>query len=77
MSWDAAPPELRDLAAQVLTRRQIDVLRMHLDGAGITRISLHLGISRTTAREHRDRALQILISHPDFPDDLRPKETAA
>lgn len=41
-----------EIAAAVLTRRQHDVLRLHLAGLGTTRIARALDISEPTAREH-------------------------
>lgn len=65
--WNALDPELRELAERILTRRQLDTLKLHACGAGYDRIARVLGISRTTARGHLDAALTKLRAHPDYP----------
>ncbi len=43
---------IHELAQRTLTRKQYDVLRLHLAGLGTTRIARSLDISEPTAREH-------------------------
>lgn len=44
--------QILELAEKVLTRKQYDVLRLHLNDMGTTRIARALDISEPTAREH-------------------------
>lgn len=65
MSWNHLTPELQTIAQQVLTRKQLDVLKLHLAGCGTRRIATMLDISEPTAREHLRRALAKLRPHLD------------
>lgn len=56
MSWADVKPELRALAAQTLTRRQLRVLQHKMDGHSWDTIATALGITKATAREHYKRA---------------------
>lgn len=60
MSYRTLPPDTRKIAEGLLTRKQLDVLKLWMGGAGTTRISLMLDISEPTARAHLRRALQKL-----------------
>ena len=61
--WDQLDPGTRELAESILTRRQLDVLKLHTVGWGYGRISRVLGISTTTVRGHLDAALLKLANH--------------
>ncbi len=63
MTWNTLPPATRATAEQLLTRKQLDILKLHLAGYGIRRISLALDISPSTVRSHLDRATQKLAPH--------------
>lgn len=52
MSWNTLDPTIRQLAERELTRKQLDVLKLHLAGCGTRRIATMLSISEPTAREH-------------------------
>jgi DNA-binding CsgD family transcriptional regulator len=56
MSWRTLPPHVRQAAEHALTRKQLDVLKLHLAGCGTRRIATMLSISEPTAREHLRRA---------------------
>ncbi len=60
MSWQTLSPEIRVIAERELTRKQLDVLKLWIAGAGTARIAVMLGISESTARGHKTRALQKL-----------------
>lgn len=63
MSWASLPPDVRSTAERILTRKQLDVLKLSMQGYGTTRISLILGVSEATARGHLRRAHQKLKPH--------------
>lgn len=52
MSWNSVPPDIREIASASLTRKQLDVLKLHVGGCGTRRIAMMLGIAEPTAREH-------------------------
>jgi len=56
-------PRILELAKQHLTRKQLDVLKLHLAGCGTRRIATMLDISEPTAREHLRRAKARLRPH--------------
>lgn len=60
MSWAKLPVDVRATAEQELTRKQLDVFKLWMNGNGTDRIALTLDISRSTARDHLRRALQKL-----------------
>jgi DNA-binding NarL/FixJ family response regulator len=63
LSWTTLPTEIRTLAEERLTRKQLDVLKMYLNGAGTTTIATTLRIAEPTAREHLRRALDKMSPH--------------
>lgn len=70
MSYATLPPEVRQAAERVLTRKQLDVFKLWCAGAGTARIGLMLGIAQSTAREHLRR------SHQKIQLELEGKEAA-
>ena len=72
MSWDRLPVVYRDIALEVCTPAELRVLKHRLDGMSQLRLSLALGVSRSTIRTIEARAHQKIASHPNFP-----KETTA
>jgi DNA-binding NarL/FixJ family response regulator len=54
--------ELRDLASDVLTARQLEVWRLHEAGMTERGIALHLGLARATIRDHLEAATRRLGS---------------
>lgn len=56
MSWSALPPEHRELATRILTRRQLDALKLHHAGWGYESMGRVMECSTSTAREHLVRA---------------------
>ena len=60
MAFAKLSPEVRLIAERELTRKQLDVLKLWLAGAGTTRISVMLGVSDSTVRGHLRRAFQKL-----------------
>lgn len=56
MSWSTLPPTIQNTATRALTRRQLDVLKLHLAGCGTRRIATMLDLSEPTIREHLRRA---------------------
>ena len=60
MTWSTLPPDVRQTAERVLTRKQLDVLKLWANGYGTTRIALILNIAEPTARAHLRRAQQKL-----------------
>lgn len=60
MSWSSLSPEVQIIAERELTRKQLDVLKLWLAGAGTARIAVMLGIAEATARGHLTRAKQKL-----------------
>lgn len=56
MSWNQLPVNIRETATGALTRRQLDVLKLHLAGCGTRRIATMLDLSEPTIREHLRRA---------------------
>lgn len=60
MSWSDVPPEVRDLAEEVLTDKQLLALKLWNNGAGYRRIGIILGVSMSTARGRVTRAVDTL-----------------
>jgi DNA-binding CsgD family transcriptional regulator len=60
VSWNTLSPELRATAEQVLTPRQLDVLKLSTSGMSTRRIALTLDIAESTARGILIRAHQRL-----------------
>jgi DNA-binding CsgD family transcriptional regulator len=52
--------ELWAIAEEILTVKQLTVLRHWLDGHSIRHIAITLGLAEATVRGHRDRALQLM-----------------
>lgn len=57
-SWNCLNPETKAVAEELLTDRQLEVFKLWMAGAGHKRIALMLGISPSTARTHKERAIQ-------------------
>ena len=55
-------PTIKHLAEQALTRKQLDVLKLHLAGCGTRRIATMLDISEPVAREHL-RIAKLRLAH--------------
>lgn len=60
MSWNTLDPTIKAIAQQALTRRQLDVWKLHLAGLGQRRIADMLQITRSTVRSHLHDAHQTL-----------------
>lgn len=60
MSWAELDPETRRTATEILTRRQLDVLKLNTNGMSTRRIALFLDIAEPTARDALKRAHQKL-----------------
>lgn len=58
MSYATLPTHIREVAEEVLTRKQLDVFRLWSNGASATRISIMLDVSETRARYVIRRAAQ-------------------
>ncbi len=63
--WADIDQTLRETAEAVLTDKQLDVVKLSLDGAGTGRIARALGISRSAARDRLDNAYRKLADHLD------------
>jgi DNA-binding CsgD family transcriptional regulator len=50
--------DVRAVAERVLTRKQLDVFKLWMAGAGTARIAIMLDVSQSTARVHLRRAQQ-------------------
>jgi DNA-binding CsgD family transcriptional regulator len=50
----------REAAERVLTRKQLDVFKLWMNGNGTRRIAVIMGVSEPTARAHLTRAQQKL-----------------
>ncbi len=50
MSWDALPPEVRDVAERTCSQDEIDVLKLYSHGMGYRAIARALDIERDTVR---------------------------
>lgn len=60
MTWQTVNPQYRHLAEQILTPRQLQVLKLRLNGNSWRTIALALGIHEATARGHHHAALDRL-----------------
>lgn len=58
MAYAHLEPRVRQIAERVLTRKQLDVLRMRLNGATMSNIALTLDISEARAYRVYKRAEQ-------------------
>lgn len=58
MSFHTLPLEVRRIAEKVLTRKQLDVFRMRMNGATMANIALTLDISESVAYRTMKRAEQ-------------------
>lgn len=63
MSYSKLPSDVRIAAESILTRKQLDVLKLKANGYSYVRISQMLDISEPTVRGHFRRALQLLSIH--------------
>lgn len=61
--WDELPADRRSLIANVVTERQLEVLKATMDGHTTLTISRHLKIAEPTVRMHLERALSKLAPH--------------
>ena len=62
MSWSTLPPDLRKLAEEACTRKEIDALKLKAAGYGYRRIGVVLGIGATTARDRISRAERKILA---------------
>ncbi len=60
MSWKDLTEQQRQHARDVLTKRQLDVLTLHLAGCSQRRIATMLNLKRTTVRDHLTVAIACL-----------------
>lgn len=60
MTWDALPPAIRQAAHDTLTPQQLDVLKLAAHGYGYRRIATILNITRDTARNCYQQAINRL-----------------
>ncbi len=65
--WCDIDQTIRETAERVLTDKQLDAVKLSLDGAGTGRIGRALGISRSAARDRLDNA------HRKLADNLDPE----
>jgi DNA-directed RNA polymerase specialized sigma24 family protein len=61
--WATLPPEVREAMHAVCTPDEIDTLKLYAGGMGYRRIASALGITRDTARNRVDRALNKIRRH--------------
>ena len=62
MSWNDVDPATRELAHQVLTPRQLDVIRHRANGHPWARIATALNLDEATVRGHHKRAVRKLAN---------------
>lgn len=62
------PLAVREAAEAHLTRKQLDVFKLWVGGYSTSRIARTFLIAEPTAREHKDRAIDILRQHVKFED---------
>jgi len=62
VSWATLPPEVRELAERVCTRKELEALKLWDAGAGYRRVALMLGISPSSARDRIVRAVRKLAA---------------
>jgi DNA-binding NarL/FixJ family response regulator len=60
MGWDSVSPYWRDVAETHLTPRQLDVLRLRVDGHSWDQIAAVLDLSTSTVRGHHRASLRRL-----------------
>lgn len=60
MGWETVSAFWRDTAEQVLTPKQLDVLRMRVDGHSWAQIGAELGLGLSTVRGHHRAAIRRL-----------------
>jgi DNA-binding CsgD family transcriptional regulator len=56
LSYQSLSPEVRAIAERVLTRKQLDVFKLHCAGCSYRRIATMLEIGVPTVRGHLDAA---------------------
>lgn len=60
MSWASLPPEVRAVAEEHLTEKQLEAWKLELayaaQGGGVRKIAMHLGVARTTASDRLEAA---------------------
>lgn len=69
MGFTDLPPELRTTAQRVLTRKQLDVLKLRLAGMSFRAIGNTLDVDEATVRGHWQRAVRKLRPHVEQLDD--------
>lgn len=63
--WADIDQELREPCERVLTEKQLDAVKLSIDGAGTGRIARALGISRSAARDRMENAYRKLADELD------------
>ena len=58
MSFRSLPVEVREIAERVLTRKQLDVFRMRMNGASWNQVMTVCEVSEPVARRAYNRAAQ-------------------
>ena len=58
MSFRSLPAEVREIAERVLTRKQLDVFRMRMNGASWNQVMTVCEVSEPVARRAYNRAAQ-------------------
>lgn len=62
MSWHTLPDHIQELAADLLTPKQLAAFQLELDGWSQWAIAYHLGISRRAVRDRLETATLKLIA---------------
>lgn len=68
MSWQKLDPDLRELAANILTTPQLDVFRHRANGHSWRTIATYMHIHEATARGHHRAAERRILEHLDRKD---------
>ena len=63
MTWQTLPPDIRAIAEAQLTKKQLHVWLLHLNGIGVRRSAVMLTVTPTTIRDHLDAAHRTLRKH--------------
>lgn len=70
MSWSTLPPEVRAIAEEVCTPKELEALKLWDGGAGYRRVGLMLGVDKSTARDRVQRALQKIAERAEAQGDV-------
>jgi hypothetical protein len=70
VSWNTLPEDVREMAADTLTEKQLAAFKLELSGLGVRRIAKHLGLATTTAKDRLDRAHTHLLLAGVRQDDV-------